>query len=293
MHSALLRSLHSLPLKIPKPLPLPLPLSKRQLHFQARCSSSNSEELEPGTRGMDLFSGLVGERVEELLKREENRALIEGLDEASRRVEKAREELESVRKQRDEALKTREYMLQLESQQAEIEESQKELLEAKIMMEEAQKSLSSTFNAKTIRETSNNLERVESIKAAVISSTVGTLASLPISLSQATDFSELILRSSVVLISCALFGVTFRYAVRRDIDNIQLKTGTAGAFGFVKGLAGFEVANSLELSTDGLISSSVAGAISVAQNVFIFLFAAIALDFCFKMRFLSPFPMRD
>ncbi|KAJ3690684.1 hypothetical protein LUZ61_019848 [Rhynchospora tenuis] len=290
MHSTLLRSLHSLPLKIPKPLPLPL--SKRQLHFRARCLSSNSEELEPGTRGMELFSGLVGERVEELLTREENRGLLERLDEASRRVEKAREELESVREQRAEALKAREYVRQLESQQAEIEESQKELLEAKVMMEEAQKSLSA-FSGKTLGETSNNLERLESIKAAVISSTAGTLASLPISLSQATDWSELILHTSVVLISCALFGVTFRYAVRRDIDNIQLKTGTAGAFGFVKGLAEFEVGNSLELSTDGLISSSVAGAISVAQNLFIFLFAAIALDFCFKMRFLSPFPMRD
>lgn len=102
-------------------------------------------------------------------------------------------------------------------------------------MEEAQKSLSSTFYAKTSGETSKNLERLESIKAAVISSMVGTLASLPISLSQATNSKELILHSSVILISCALFGVTFRYAVRRDIDNVQLKTGTAGAFGFVKG----------------------------------------------------------
>ncbi|KAF3325023.1 hypothetical protein FCM35_KLT11180 [Carex littledalei] len=289
MHVALLRSLPSLPLKTPKSLLL----SKRQLLFQAKCSSSNSEELDPGTRGMDVFSGLMGERVEELLRREENRNIVQGLDEASRRVEKAREELESVRKQREEAVKAREYVRQLESQQAEIAEAQKELLKANSMMEEAQKSLPSTFYAKTSGETSKNLERLESIKAAVISSMVGTLASLPISLSQATNSTELILHSSVILISCALFGVTFRYAVRRDIDNVQLKTGTAGAFGFVKGLAGFEAGNSLELSTNGLISSSVSGAISVAENIFIFLFAAVALDFCFKVRLLSPFPMED
>jgi hypothetical protein len=64
---------------------------------------------------------------------------------------------------------------------------------------------------------------------------VGTLVSLPISLSQATDLSDVIRHSSVVLISCALFGVAFQYAVRRDIDNVQLKTGTVRAFGFVKG----------------------------------------------------------
>jgi hypothetical protein len=113
---ALLRSLHSLPLEIPKALLL----GKRQLFFQARCSSSNSEELESGTRGVDSLAGIVGERVEELLRREENRNLLQGLDEASRRVEKAREELESVRKQRDEAQKAREYMRQLESRQAEV-----------------------------------------------------------------------------------------------------------------------------------------------------------------------------
>jgi hypothetical protein len=64
-------------------------------------------------------------------------------------------------------------------------------------------------------------------------------------------------------------------------------------FSYCVGLAGFEAGNSLELSTNGLISSSVTGGISVAQNIFIFLFAAVALDFCFKMRVLSPFPMKD
>lgn len=116
MHIALLRSLPSLPLKTPKALLR----GKHQLLFQAKCSSSNSEELDPGTRGMDVFSGLMGERVEELLRREENRNIVQGLDEASRRVEKAREELESVRKQREEAVKAREYVRQLESQQAEV-----------------------------------------------------------------------------------------------------------------------------------------------------------------------------
>lgn len=64
-------------------------------------------------------------------------------------------------------------------------------------------------------------------------------------------------------------------------------------FSHCAGLAGFEAGNSLELSPDGLISSSVMGGISVAQNIFIFLFAAVALDFCFKMRIVSPFPMKD
>lgn len=53
-----------------------------------------------------------------------------------------------------------------------------------------------------------------------------------------------------------------------------------------------ESSRTLELSTDTLISVALDGAVIVVENIFIFLPAAVALDFCFKMRFLSPFPRR-
>ncbi|KAL5655191.1 hypothetical protein ACJX0J_034510, partial [Zea mays] len=56
----------------------------------------------------------------------------------------------------------------------------------------------------------------------------------PISFYKVEDLPQLFLRSSIVFISCALFGVTFWYAVRRDLDNIQLKTGALAAFAFVR-----------------------------------------------------------
>lgn len=118
MYPTRLCSLHSL--SLPLRAPTPLPPTKRQLFFRARCSSSNSEEADPSTRGTDGLVGFVGERVEELLRREENRGLVEGLNEASRRVDKARAELENMRRQRDEAVRAREYMRQLENQQAEV-----------------------------------------------------------------------------------------------------------------------------------------------------------------------------
>lgn len=79
-------------------------------------------------------------------------------------------------------------------------------------------------------------ERLQSVKAASISAIVGTLAELPISLSRVTSNSQLILPLAIAFVSCALFGVTFRYAIRRDLDNFQLKAGTSAAFGFVKGI---------------------------------------------------------
>jgi hypothetical protein len=78
-------------------------------------------------------------------------------------------------------------------------------------------------------------EILESVNAAAVSSIVDVLASLPISFYVVRDLPQLLFQSSIVFLSCALFGVTFRYAVRRDLDNIQLKTGAPAAFAFVRG----------------------------------------------------------
>lgn len=78
-------------------------------------------------------------------------------------------------------------------------------------------------------------ERLESVKAASISAIVGTFAGLPICFTQVTNFTQLILPLAINFISCALFGVTFRYTIRRNLDDVQLKTGVAAAFGVVKG----------------------------------------------------------
>ena len=121
-----------------------------------------------------------------------------------------------------------------------IAESQRELLQARQMIDEAQRSLTSSLEEGSFGDVPNgdideDSERLESVKAAAVSSIVGVLASLPISFYEVQDLPQLFLQSSVVFISCALFGVTFRYAVRRDLDNIQLKTGAPAAFAFVRG----------------------------------------------------------
>ncbi|CAL5082490.1 unnamed protein product [Urochloa decumbens] len=243
------------------------------------------------------LSSAVGEKVDELLRREENRALLEGVEDAERRVERARAALADIERQEAAARLAREEVRRLEKRRDEIEESQQELRQAREMIDEAERSLSSSLEEGSFGDVSGgdideNSERLESVKAAAVSSIVGVLASLPVSFYEVQDLPQLFLRSSVVFISCALFGVTFRYAVRRDLDNIQLKTGAPAAFAFVRGLAMLESGRTLELSTGALISVALDGAVSVVENIFIFLPAAVALDFCFKTRFLSPFPRR-
>nr|CAD1821404.1 unnamed protein product [Ananas comosus var. bracteatus] len=143
----------------------------------------------------------------------------------------------------------------LERRRDEIAESQRELLEARAMVDEAQRSLWS------------NIE----------DSSSGDVLLYQYPFYQANSFSQLIVHL---------------YTIRRDIDNIQLKTGTSAAFGLVKGLAAVEAAKPSELNIDSFISLSVDGAVYLAENIFVFLSAAIALDFCFKFSLLSPFPMR-
>ncbi|GAB2296220.1 hypothetical protein Dimus_030348 [Dionaea muscipula] len=182
-----------------------------------------------------------------------------------------------------------------------IAECQRDVLEAKTMIEEAESSLlmsmdefdpEDTTVERESAEINRDAERLESVKAASISAIIGTFVGLPISATHVSSGTELLLPLAVIFASCALFGITFRYAVRRDLDNIQLKTGTAAAFGFVKGLGTLDGGPPLELNMESFISHAVDGVLSVSQDVFIFIFSAVALDFCFKMRLLSPFPRR-
>lgn len=260
----------------------------------ARCSVEG--DVESGNL-KGALSNMVGERVEELLNKEENKELLDKLNAASERVEKARKELADIERQEMEAKVMKEYIQKMEARAAEIAECQREVEEAKAMVEEAELSLSMGADAGSGEEGSGEIdkeaERLESVKAASISALVGTLASLPITLVHANDLPQLVLPLSITFASCALFGVTFRYAVRRDLDNFQLKTGTAAAFGFVKGLATLNGGAPLELNTESFVAHGVNGALLVSQELVVFLFAAVGLDLCFKLRLLSPFPIRS
>ncbi|KAJ4953498.1 hypothetical protein NE237_030330 [Protea cynaroides] len=261
----------------------------RFLSMRCRSNERDNEGLK------NALSGMVDKRVGQLLNREENRALLDGLEEASRRVEMAKKELADIERQELEAAQLRDYVLQLENRSSEIAECQREILEARAMVEEAENSLSTDLNG--IGSISNveidrEEERWESIKAASVSAVVGTLAGLPISLSQVSSNFQLILPLAITFVSCALFGVTFRYTIRRDLDNIQLKTGTSAAFGFVKGLAALGAGPPLELDVGSFLSHAVDGAVCVSESILIFIFASIGLDYCFKMKFLSPFPIQ-
>ncbi|KAM3396531.1 hypothetical protein P3S68_000043 [Capsicum galapagoense] len=271
------------------------PFSRPVKFLTINCINS-SQNGETTKNLKDALTGMVDEKVDELLNREENKVLLDGLEKATQRVEMAKKELAEIERQELEAKLLKDYITQLETRASEIAECQKDILEARAMIEEAERSLNVGGDARRRDatdgdEVTRDEERVESIKAASLSAIVGTLAGLPISLSRITSSSELILPLSITFISCALFGVTFRYAVRRDLDNFQLKSGTSAAFGVVKGLATLGGGPPLELDAASFWSHALDGAVYVSENLLIFLFAGVGLDLCFKLKILSPFPI--
>jgi hypothetical protein len=86
-------------------------------------------------------------------------------------------------------------------------------------------SLSCWYNTHSYRVLLNvqAAEKVESGKAAAIAGVAGGLASLPYILAAGHPPISAALSAAVCLVSCTLFGVTFRYAIRQDLQNLQLK----------------------------------------------------------------------
>ncbi|KAG6509210.1 hypothetical protein ZIOFF_034601 [Zingiber officinale] len=251
--------------------------------------ASRADPKGTGSRQDEIVSGMV----EKLLQREENNALLDGLEKASARVDRAREALADIEHQEVEALSAKEYVRQLQSREAENSNSRQEdfaqfLVIYPIKMHVALIGIGFQIRLQNRKGNCEKLGgRLESAKAALISAVTGTLASIPISLYQATSYPELITHLAVVSISCALFGVTFRYTVRGDLDNFQLKTGACAtfktgaceAFSVIQGLLEVETVKTFELDTESLISFSINGALHVSENIFTFLAAAVALDF--------------
>lgn len=71
-------------------------------------------------------------------------------------------------------------------------------------------------------------ERLESAKAAAAAAAGGAAAALPLVLSGGTGAGAALLSLAAAGVASALLGVTYRYAVRQDLGNLQLKVRGKG-----------------------------------------------------------------
>ena len=66
-------------------------------------------------------------------------------------------------------------------------------------------------------------EKLESAKAAAAAGLGGVAATLPLALSDGSGAGAALLALAAAGVASALLGVTYRYAVRQDLGNTQLK----------------------------------------------------------------------
>ncbi|KAI8109952.1 hypothetical protein M9434_001228 [Picochlorum sp. BPE23] len=132
-------------------------------------------------------------------------------------------------------------------------------------------------------EGEGEINRIESIKAGVFSGVGGCLSTLPFVFASADASRVGILANlGVVAVSSFLFGVVYRYAVRSDVRNTQLKGGVVGAFGLVRGLSmAQEVVGAGSGGYSSLPGVDVMGeaAIVMGQSMILFGFCSAALEF--------------
>lgn len=136
-------------------------------------------------------------------------------------------------------------------------------------------------------------ERVESVKVGGLAAAGGLAASLPYVALTTSSFAASLATLSLSTISALLFGLVYRYAVRRNLDNVQLKAGVVAAFGLVQGLSIAVTQMTLgskgfteSLAVESLIETA---AVSVGESMLVFGFASAAVEFAFRQRWAKPF----
>lgn len=150
--------------------------------------------------------------------------------------------------------------------------------------------LPSKWGSTVASDVDEDAERVESAKAGAVAAAAGTLLSLPLLLSQSSDAVVAAESVAGVLVSCLVFGVTYRYALRDDFGNDQLKGGVVGAFGLARGLGAADVY--LHGSDAARFETWAEAALLAGEGVLVFAFAAAALEAGFRGGFLRAFPMQ-
>ncbi|MEG4055542.1 MULTISPECIES: hypothetical protein [unclassified Microcoleus] len=101
-------------------------------------------------------------------------------------------------------------------------------------------------------------------------------------------------RGTIALLGGFLFGVTYRYAIRRDV-NPQLKSGVVLAFGLVRAFgqldAGlvFEAGLSFEAGKMPALQELLPFAVRGVESVILFAIAGLVLDWAIGRSWIKPF----
>ena len=95
-------------------------------------------------------------------------------------------------------------------------------------------------------------------------------------------------RGTIALLGGFLFGVTYRYAIRRDV-NPQLKSGVVLAFGLVRAFGQLDAGLSFEAGKMPAIQELLLFAVGGVESVVLFAIAGWVLDWTIGRSWIKPF----
>ncbi|MCO5598299.1 hypothetical protein L7F22_052391 [Adiantum nelumboides] len=205
---------------------------KRKL-LVVSCSSFDDGEL--GEKQENQSGWSIEGQVDRLLG---DQSLMQDLNAAVERVAKARRELEALEEEERQASVSQNVDAVnslVAACQEDVSAAELDLKNAEVALVKARAGILNISGEETFNK---DVERLESAKAAGVGGIVGILAGLPF-LFLAGDLNaiEMAVSAAFMLVSCAVFGLTYRYAVRRDLGNTQLRAGCIAAFSLVRCLA--------------------------------------------------------
>lgn len=269
-------------------------------------SSSSSSEDDEGesfeSTEEKIMSELTGSLMEELIAREDVQEELAKVEKAAERVEEARRDAAKLEMEMAEVEARQEAARQAEretvatsavadaaadvlSAAATVRRAEEEMAELRRQLDGKGAGASGGGGQKWVTEgVDEDEQRIESAKAAAIAGAAGGLVALPAYAFGAGGLGPaLLLGVGSDALTAALFGLTYRYALRRDVNNSMLQSGVVAAFALARASGALSVSLADGTGASGALSGTLEGllVLFVAQR---------ALDRAIGAGFVKPFP---
>lgn len=271
-------------------------LFKRPLSIAPRAApqEDNSSELS------------AEEMIQQLLSNDpEAQQQVERVSDAARRVAELQMEQARLAQALSEAQGSDAASAQLrerranESAKTMIAEAEAKAAELLLKAAELESQSATAIRESAAAEAEKETERLETAKAGAAAAVGGAASSLPLiisSFSTSTTALGALFSLGGAGASAFLFGLVYRYALRQDLNNTQLKGGVVAAFGLVRGigqasqiiLAALNNSASVESGGDIIDTLGLAAA-AMGESMLLFAFASVALEFAFQRDWVKPF----
>jgi len=180
-----------------------------------------------------------------------------------------------------------------ESSSALLADAEVKAAALRLQAAELEAKISASMRDSVALQADNESERIETGKAGAAAAVGGSaLALSSLLVANTTPLSGLLALGGATA-SAFLFGLVYRYAVRTDLNNTQLKGGVVAAFGLVRGLA--EATAAVNASTSsGLTDLPTVDVLGTAvalmgQSMLLFAFASVSLEFALRREWVQLF----